>query len=138
MRVPVRQAKRSPLFAVLVMSGVLLVLTGCREGRGEVSGDVRTSTTVALADASTITLTGHVTRSFGNHVTQLGTAPSEPVIVVFPQPTAFPDGARVEVSGRIRTFSKADIEAELQIELGPEVDGLAGAKCLIAVSVRSL
>ncbi len=135
---PVRQAKRSPLVAVLVMSGVLLVLTGCREGRGEVDGDVRTSTIVPLAEASTITLTGHVTRSFGNHVVQLGTAPSEPVIVVFPRASAFPEGARVEVSGRIRTFSKADIEAELGIELGPEVDGLAGAKCLIAASVRPL
>ena len=121
------------------MTGLLMLATGCEDDqpRTHRTGDAP-STTLALANAAPVTLTGRVTRSYGSHVVQLGNSPSEPVLVVLPTPRTFPNGVRLEVSGRIRTFARADLEAELGVDLGPEVEGLAGSPCLVAAAVRPL
>ncbi len=115
-----------------------MVVASCRESRERSNAAPSGATTVPLADASTITLTGQVTRSFGPYVVQVGGPRSQPVLVVLPTASSFSEGTRLEVSGRISTFSRSDLEAELGVDLGPEVEALTGARCLIASSVRLL
>lgn len=87
---------------------------------------------------SELTLTGEVTRSFGQHVIQLGTSPPDPVLLVFRTPHAFRLGVPLEVSGHTRVFERAEIEGELGLDLGSEVVGLDGQSCLIVAAVRVL
>ncbi len=94
--------------------------------------------TTPSTDRGDVTLTGQVTRSFGDHVIQIGTGPAEPVLVVLPTPSSFSVGARVEVSGRIRTFDPAGLGVELGVDLGPDAQRFEGERCLVAVTVRSL
>ncbi|MFP5319833.1 MAG: hypothetical protein ACLGI2_16260 [Acidimicrobiia bacterium] len=85
-----------------------------------------------------MTLTGEVARSFGRHVVQLGTAPTEPVLVVLRESGLYPPGTRLTVRGRISTFVRSQLEEELGVDLGAEVEGLTGERCLVAVEVRLL
>jgi len=127
----------SGVVAVLAVASLLFFSAACRGV--EVPADrPGASTSQPLDAAGDITLTGDVTRSLGSYVVQLGAGSPEPVIVVFRSPTHFPDGARLEVRGRITTFSAADLERKLQVELGPEVDALEGLDCLVTTSVRTL
>ena len=123
-------------FALLL----LLVPAGCADGtQGAPSGRGATaSSTTTLRDVAGVTLTGQVTRSVGNHVVQLGTAPTEPVLVVLREPGLYPTGTRLTATGRISTFVRAEMEEELGVDLGPEVEGLTGERCLVAVEVRLL
>lgn len=120
------------------MSVLLVVGAGCRDDQERPAAGGGVETTAPVADPSTVTLTGQVTRSFGTHVVQLGTAPSEPVLVVLPTPSSFRQGVRLEVIGRITTCVPETLEGELGVDLGPEVDVLEGSTCLVAASVRSL
>ncbi len=111
---------------------------GCRESVGEPDRAGEPSSTGVTLDDADVRLTGEVTRSLGRYVIQLGSAPPQPVLVVLRSPNPFPVGTRVEVTGRIRTFSRAGLEAELGVDLGSEVEGLDGQRCLVAVTVRSV
>ena len=113
------------------------MIGGCRESMREPARRGAPSSGVTLEDAD-VTLTGEVTRSLGPHVIQLGSSPPEPVLVVLRNPNPFPLRTRVEVSGQIRTFSRPALEAELGVDLGAEVDGLDGERCLVAATVRLL
>ncbi len=75
---------------------------------------------------------------FGPHVIQVGgsTAP-DPVLVVVPFRHTLEPGARVEVTGRVRTFRRAELESALGIDLGADVARFEGTRSLVASSVRS-
>ncbi len=123
---------------MFALVGLLAVGAGCGSSAGEpdragAPGDAR-----ATVKSSDVTLTGQVTRAFGQYVIQLGTTPREPVLVVFRTPSAYPVGARLEVSGRVRTFARAEIEAEFGVPLGSEVESFDGSRCVVAASVRLL
>ncbi len=81
-------------------------------------------------------VTGRITRTFGRQVMQLGNAPGDPLIVVLPRPEPLFVGQRVAVTGYVRTFRRTELESDLAVQLGPEVVGLEGQRCLVAQSVR--
>ncbi len=72
---------------------------------------------------------------FGPRVVELGAAPGDPLVVVLRRPQAIAVGQRVQASGEVRTFRRAELESELGANLGPEVVTLEGQKCLLAGSV---
>ena len=122
---------------MLSLAGVLVLVTACGDGsRGPEPGAA--AVTTPSTDRADVTLTGQVARSFGDHVFQLGTGPAEPVLVVLATPSSLAVGARVEVSGRIRTFDPARLGVELGVDLGPDAQHFEGQRCLVAVTVRSL
>ncbi len=122
---------------VVALATLVTVTAGCRDSMREPDAAGAPSTTAAVNDGG-VTLTGVVTRSLGAYVIQVGTTPPEPVLVVLTSPNPFPVGTRLEVTGRIRTFERAELEAELGVAFGPEVHGLEGQRCLVAATVRSL
>ncbi|MDQ4069200.1 MAG: hypothetical protein M3203_06985 [Actinomycetota bacterium] len=82
-----------------------------------------------------VTLSGPVTAFFGPHVFAIGTG-AERVIVVTRVPGAVSLGATVDVTGRVRTFDRRQLEAELGVDLGPEVEQLDDGRCLVATTAR--
>ncbi len=47
-------------------------------------------------------------------------------------------GRDVEVTGRVRTFSREKLEAELAVEFGPDASRLEDSSCLLATTARVL
>lgn len=68
--------------------------------------------------------------AYGEHVLEVGSG-RERTIVVVARPSAVPVDSVVEVTGRVRTFSRRELEAELGVDLGPGVAGLEGTTCLV-------
>ena len=72
---------------------------------------------------------------YGAHVFQVGSG-RERTIVVTARPSAVPVDSVVEVTGRVRTFSRQQLEAELGVDFGPDVAGLEDATCLVATDAH--
>ncbi len=83
-----------------------------------------------------MSLTGPVTEFFGPYVFAVGSG-AERVIVVTRVPAAVALGATVDVTGRVRTFHREQLEAELGVVLGPETDQLNDRGCLVATTARA-
>ncbi|MDQ4133107.1 MAG: hypothetical protein M3179_07870 [Actinomycetota bacterium] len=81
-----------------------------------------------------VSVKGRVTATYGSHVFEVGSGP-ERVIVVLARPHVHVIGSDVEVTGRVRTFRRQEIEAELGVGLGPEVSPLEEASCLVATNL---
>lgn len=82
-----------------------------------------------------VTVRGTVTDAPARHVVIVGRADREPLVVVLRQPTAPVVGTVLEVTGRVRTFRVAELEAELGTDLEPAVDRLEGGSCLVVSDV---
>lgn len=82
-----------------------------------------------------ITLSGRVTASYGIHVFAVGSG-TERVIVVTLTPVGVSVGREIDVTGRVRTFRRAELEAELGVDLGPAADQLEDMSCLVASVAR--
>lgn len=130
-----RRGRRFRLVAALALAGFIAVVS-CRERGDEAVRPSPAPTTRANVDGVEVTLTGQIMRTFGMHVIQLGTAPRDPLIVVLRRPEPVFVGQRVEVSGEVRTFRRAELQSELAVDLGAEVHNLEGQRCLLARSVR--
>ena len=85
--------------------------------------------------ADEITLSGRVTAYFVAHIFAVGTGP-ERVVVVTATPVAVSVGSDVDVTGRVRTFRRRELEAELRIRLGEEANELEETSCLVASAAR--
>ena len=85
--------------------------------------------------ADEITLSGRVTASFGAHVFAVGTG-AERVVVVTATPMAVSIGSDVDVTGRVRTFRRQELEADLGVNLGHEANELEETSCLVASVAR--
>jgi hypothetical protein len=130
---------RSAWLAALVAATVLGSLAACQDGRDRPGPPAAPGAAPGATglEQPGLTLTGEVTRTFGPHVVQVGTSPSrDPVLVVFARPTTLAPGTPIEATGRIRTFNRVEIESELTVRLGPDVDGLEGRSCLVAETLR--
>lgn len=116
---------------------VATALAAC-EGPGP-SGETGSSPTSASAPATTrddeITLSGRVTAAYGNYIFAVGSG-AERVIVVTGTPTAVSVGRDVDVTGQVRTFHRAELEAELGVDLGPAANQLENLSCLVASAAR--
>ncbi len=115
---------------------VAAALTACTAPEG-LEGSRRVEPTVAstTVPGDKVTLSGPVTAFFGPHVFAIGTG-AERVIVVTRVPGAVSLGATVDVTGRVRTFDRRQLEAELGVDLGPEVEQLDDGRCLVATTAR--
>ena len=101
-----------------------------------VDGIPTPSTAAARVPVDEITLSGRVTVTYGAHVFAVGSGRERAIVVVAGSaPVAV--GSEVEVSGRIRTFRRRELEAELGVDLGPEADALEGYISLVARTVRA-
>ena len=94
-----------------------------------------TVTSTARVPADELSLSGRVTALYGDHVFTVGSG-REQVNVVVARRVPVSVGSEVEVSGRVRTFRRAELEAELGIDLGPGVDALESRSCLVATTAR--
>lgn len=90
---------------------------------------------VMTARADEITLSGRVTASFGAHVFAVGSG-AERVVVVTATPVAVSIGSDVDVTGRVRTFRRQELEADLGVHLGQETNELEETSCLVASVAR--
>lgn len=73
--------------------------------------------------------------AYGEHVLEVGSG-RERTIVVVARPSAVPVDSVVEVTGRGRTFSRRELEAELGVDLGSDVAGLEGTTCLVVTDAQ--
>ena len=89
----------------------------------------------APARGDEVTLSGRVTAAFGNHIFAVGSG-AERVIVVTGTPAAVSVGRDVDVTGQVRTFRRAELEAELGVDLGPAANQLENLSCLVASAAR--
>ncbi len=80
-------------------------------------------------------MSGRVTVTYGPHLFAVGSG-REQVTVVVARPLPVTVGDEVEVSGRVRTCRRGELEAELGVALGPEMDGLENRSCLVAATTR--
>ncbi len=131
-----RRGRRAPLVVALALAA-FVILASCRE-RGEDAArrPVAAPVTPVTTSGGDITVVGHIARAFGMYVLQLGSTTPEPLIVVLRRPEPLSVGQRVEVTGEVRTFHRAELEAELAVALGPEATSVEGQRCLLANSVR--
>ena len=90
---------------------------------------------VVTPRAGEITLRGRVTASFGAHVFVVGSG-AERVVVVTATPVGVSIGRDVDVTGRLRTFRRQELEAELRVDLGPGANELEETSCLVASVAR--
>lgn len=58
------------------------------------------------------------------------------MIVVTLTPVGASVGRDVDVTGRVRTFRRAELEAELGVDLGPAANELEERSCLVASVAR--
>jgi len=94
-----------------------------------------TSSVTTLGRADEIALSGRVTAAYGPHVFVVGSG-AERVIVVTEMPVAVSVGRDVDVTGRVRTFRRLELEAELGVDLGAAANELENASCLLASVAR--
>lgn len=76
-----------------------------------------------------------MTAAYGNHIFAVG-AGAERVIVVTGTPAAVSVGRDVDVTGQVRTFHRAELEAELGVDFGPAANQLENLSCLVASTAR--
>ncbi|HWC11727.1 MAG TPA: hypothetical protein VG455_10935 [Acidimicrobiales bacterium] len=122
--------------AALAVFSASIALGSCTASRDDALHRAAPPTTPVARTGEDITVAGRITRTFGAHVIQLGSASREPLIVVLRRAEPVFDGQRVAVSGDVRTFRRAELESELAVDLGSETVGLEGQRCLLADSVR--
>ena len=85
--------------------------------------------------ADEITLSGRVTALFGAHLFAVGSG-AERVVVVTATPVRVSIGSDVDVTGRVRTFRRQEIETELGVDLGERANELEETSCLLASVAR--
>lgn len=109
---------------------------GC-EGRGSsVDPAASTSTTATTPSRKDdVTLSGRVTAAYGAHIFVVGSG-TERVIVVTRSATGVPVGEEVDVTGRVATFRRGELEAELGVDLGLAPQELENGNCLVASVAR--
>ena len=107
----------------------------CTRQDQAVDGIPTPSTAAVRVAGDEITLSGRVTVTYGAHVFAVGSG-RERVIVVVAGTAPVAVGSEVEVSGRVRTFRRRELEEELGMDLGPEADALEGKSSLVARTVR--
>lgn len=90
---------------------------------------------VIIDRADEITLSGRVTASFGPYVFAVGSG-AERVVVVTATPVAVSIGRDVDVTGRVRTFRRQELERELGVDLGQRANELEETSCLVASVAR--
>lgn len=73
--------------------------------------------------------------SFGDHLFAVGSG-AERVVVVTATPVKAWIGSEVDVTGRVRTFRRQELEAELGVDLGPRANELEENSCLVASFAR--
>lgn len=78
-----------------------------------------------------VTIRGPVTDVPARQVVTVGRAGQEPLVVILRQPTTVVVGSVLEVTGRVRTFRLAELEAELGMDLEPAVERFEGVSCLL-------
>jgi hypothetical protein len=93
------------------------------------------STSAPLRSAEEVTLSGRVTVTYGPHLFAVGSG-REQVTVVVAGPAPVTVGDEVEVSGRVRTCRRGELEAELGVALGPRLDELKNDSCLVAATTQ--
>ncbi|MDQ4131918.1 MAG: hypothetical protein M3179_01645, partial [Actinomycetota bacterium] len=82
-----------------------------------------------------VSVKGRVLKTYGPYVFEMGSGP-ERVIVVQARPNASVEGKEVEVTGRVRTFRRRELQDELGVDLGADVSPLEEQTCLVATEVR--
>lgn len=87
------------------------------------------------AAADEVTVSGPVTKAYGDHVFALGSGVQR-VVVVVSTPLLATVGSDVEVTGHMRPFRRSELESELGVELGPQASALENRECLVAASAR--
>ena len=97
---------------------------------------MQATSSVTTTRGDEITLRGRITATFGPHVFAVGSG-AERVIVVTATPVAASVGRDVDVTGRVQTFRREELEAQLGVDLGPAPDALENGSCLLA-SVANL
>lgn len=114
---------------------VLLATTAwaaCEGPRRSVqSASVQANGSVTTTRGDEITLRGRITAAFGPHVFAVGSG-AERVIVVTATPVAAWVGRDVDVTGRVQTFRREELEAQLGVDLGAVPDALENGTCLVA------
>ncbi len=111
--------------------------TGC-EGSGssvEPASSPSTGSVTTPSRGDDVTLSGRVTAAYGAHIFVVGSG-AERVIVVTRTATGVSIGGEVEVTGRVGIFRRAELEAELGVDLGPAADELENGSCLVATVAR--
>ena len=76
-----------------------------------------------------------MTAFFGAHLFAVGSG-AERVVVVTATPMAVSIGRDVDVTGRVRTFRRLELEAELGVDLGEGANELENSSCLVASVAR--
>ena len=127
MRVPM---KLTLLAAVAAMP----LLGGCGHG-GPDGAAPGPAPRPQLSTGRDVTVRGPVTQVLSGHVVTIGGAGQDPLVVVFRQPTAVTLGRVLEVTGRVRTFRAAELEAEVGTDLAAAVGRFEGATYLLVSSV---
>ena len=131
MEAPARRRRTAPLLVVLATAWA-----ACEGPGASVEPAPRGPTASVVTErADEITLSGRVTASFGAHVFAVGSG-AERVVVVTATPVAASIGRDVDVTGRVRTFRRQELEAELGVDLGQGADGLEETSCLVASVAR--
>lgn len=110
------------------------VLAACSRPQQAVDPAPGPATSTVRAPADELSLSGRVTAVYGDHVFTVGSG-REQVNVVVARRVPVSVGSEVEVSGRVRTFRRAELEAELGIDLAG-VDSLERQSCLVATTAR--
>ncbi|MGH9264301.1 MAG: hypothetical protein ACRD1D_06365 [Acidimicrobiales bacterium] len=120
------------------MIGLLVLLAAVSMAcGGSGSGSGGSTSSAVSAHGDDVTLSGQVTAIYGRHLFAVGSG-AERVVVVTATPIQVTVGRNVEVTGRVRTFSRAKLEAELAVQFGPHANRLEESSCLLATTARVL
>ena len=122
---------RTALFLVVLSTA----WAACEGPGAEKPAPQRSAASVTSERGGEITLSGRVTAWFGAHLFAVGSG-AERVVVVTTTPVRAAVGSDVDVTGRVRTFRRQELEAELGIDLGPPANELEDETCLVASVAR--
>ena len=121
---------------MLLLLVVATAWTACEGPRASVEpASQRPTTSVSTPRGDELTLSGRVTASFGAHIFAVGSG-AERVVVVTATPVGASIGRDVDVTGRVRTFRRQQLEAELGVDLGQGANELEDTSCLVASVAR--
>jgi hypothetical protein len=120
---------RRPRAALLLLFATMAVACGGERPAGTQRSQSQRS--VSSTRGGDISLSGVVTATFGTYVFAVGSG-VEQVIVVTRAPTDAVVGGDADVTGRLRTFRREELELELGVDLGGETDVLENRSCLVA------
>ena len=130
MKAPARRRRTASLLVVLATAW-----PACHGPDGSAEPAPQPTASVTTQRGDEITLSGRVTESFGAHVFAVGSG-AERVIVVTVTPAGVSIGGDVDVTGRVRTFRRVELEAELGVDLGSATNELEEESCLVASVTR--